>query len=184
LADSSGNGVRLVAIDGHSAAGKSTFATAVAARTDAALISGDDFYRVMSEEARAQLPAQEGIERYFDWERMRAEVLVPLSEGRSAVYRPYDWETRLLADQATTIRAAPAVVLDGVFSTRPELIEFFEVSVFVSAPAEVRWQRQLQRGDPVEWLLRWDAAERIFFTHVRPPQTFDLVVSGVKPTGT
>jgi cytidylate kinase len=66
LADGLEDGVRLVAIDGHSAAGKSTFAAALAVRTDAALISGDDFYRVMPESARARLSAWEGIEHYFD----------------------------------------------------------------------------------------------------------------------
>lgn len=40
----------MVAVDGHSAAGKSTFAAALAACTAAALVPGDDFYRVMDEE--------------------------------------------------------------------------------------------------------------------------------------
>jgi uridine kinase len=168
-----------VAIDGHSAAGKSTFAAALAARIDAALVSGDDFYRVMNGEDRAQLSASEGFERYFDWERMRAEVLVPLREGCDVVYRPYDWDSGLLAEEATTIAAAPAVVLDGVYSSRPEFEEFFELSILVSAPADLRWARQLQRGDAVEWLRRWDEAEKWFFAHVRRPQSFDLVVGGV-----
>jgi uridine kinase len=170
----------MVAIDGHSAAGKSTFAAALAAQIDAALIPGDDFYRVMNDEERAQLSPSEGIERYFDWERMRAEVLVPLRGGLDAVYRPYDWDSGLLAEETTTIGTAPTVVLDGVYSSRPELEEFFELSVFVSAPADVRWARQIQRGDAVEWLRRWDEAEKLFFAHVRPPQGFDLVVRGVE----
>jgi uridine kinase len=81
LSDQPRGDVQMVAIDGQSAAGKSTFAAALAARIDAALVSGDDFYRVMNDEDRAQLSASDGIERYFDWERMRAEVLVPLREG-------------------------------------------------------------------------------------------------------
>lgn len=80
----------MFAIDGHSAAGKSTFAAALAARLDAALVPGDDFYRVMNDEDRAQLSPSEGIERYFDWERMHSEVLVPLRAGRDAIYRRYD----------------------------------------------------------------------------------------------
>jgi uridine kinase len=178
LAERQGH-VRIFAIDGHSAAGKSTFAAALAARLDAALIPGDDFYRVMNDEERAQLSPSEGIERYFDWERMRAEVLVPLRDGRDAVYRAYDWGSGLLTEEATTIGAASAVVVDGVYSSRPELEEFFELSVFVSAPEDGRSARQLQRGDTVEWLRRWDDAEKLFFAQVRPPQSFDLVVSGV-----
>jgi hypothetical protein len=29
-----------------------------------------------------------------------------------------------------------------------------------------------------EWLARWDAAERMFFRRIRPPETFDIVVRG------
>jgi uridine kinase len=133
----------------------------------------------MNDEERARLSPSQGIERYFDWERMRAEVLVPLRNGREAVYRAYDWGSGLLAEDATTISAAPAFVVDGVYSSRLELEELFKVSVFVSAPANARWARQLQRGDSVEWLRRWDEAEKLFFTNVRPPQSFDLVVNGV-----
>lgn len=70
-------------------------------------------------------------------------------------------------------------MVDGVYASRSELEEFFDVWVFVSAPADVRWARQLQRGDSVEWLRRWDEAEKLFFAQVRPPQSFDVVVSGV-----
>jgi uridine kinase len=167
----------MFAIDGHSAAGKSTFAAALAARLDAALVPGDDFYRVMKDEDRAQLSQSEGIERYFDWERMRSDVLVPLRDGRDAIYRRYNWSSGILAEDATTINAASAVVVDGVYASRPELEEFFDVAVFVSAPAGVRWARQLQRGDSVEWLRRWDEAEKLFFAQVRPPQSFDVVVT-------
>jgi uridine kinase len=109
---------------------------------------------------------------------MRAEVLAPLRECRDAVYRPYDWNTGLLASKAITIPAALAVVLDVVYSSRPQLQEFFEFCVFVSAPADVRRARQLQRDDAVEWLRRWQAAERLFFARVRPPQSFDVVSGG------
>jgi uridine kinase len=168
--------VGIVAVDGHSAAGKSTFAAALAARTDAALVPGDDFYRVMDEEARAQLSAREGMARYFDWERMRDEVLVPLRAGCDARYRPYDWDSGLLAEQWVAIRAARVVVLDGVFTSRPELASFLDLCVLVEAPADVRWKRQLKRGDSLGWLRRWEAAERLFFAEVRVPETFDLVV--------
>ena len=105
LSDQPRGDVQMVAIDGHSAAGKSTFAAALAARLDAALVPGDDFYRVMKNEERAQLSPSEGVERYFDWERMRAEVLVRLRDGRDAVYRPYDWGSGVLSEDATRITA-------------------------------------------------------------------------------
>jgi hypothetical protein len=107
LGDPSPSAVRIVAVDGHSGAGKSTFAAAQAARIAATLVPGDDFYRVMDEEVRARLSAHEGIGRYFDWERMRDEVLVPLRAGRDARYRPYDWDSGLVAETPITLQSAP-----------------------------------------------------------------------------
>ncbi len=109
---------------------------------------------------------------------MRDQVLAPLRAGRDAVYHHYDRDSGLLAERAVTIRAAPVVVLDGVFVSRPELQGLLKLSVLVEAPKDVRSARQLERGDSLEWLRRWEAAERLFFAYVRPPQSFDLAVIG------
>jgi uridine kinase len=178
LGDPSPSAVRIVAVDGHSGAGKSTFAAALAARIVATLVPGDDFYRVMDDEVRARLSAHEGIGRYFDWERMRDEVLVPLLAGRDARYRLFDWDSGLLAETPITLPRAPLVVLDGVYTSRPELARFLHLSVLVEAPADVRRKRQVTRGDSPDWLRRWEEAERLFFAQLRPVESFDLVVSG------
>ena len=94
--DGSAGRPRVVAVDGHSAAGKSTFAETLAKRAGAVLVRGDDFYRVTSEAERAGLGPREGVERYYDWQRLRDEVLAVVRGGVTARYRPYDWRTGLL----------------------------------------------------------------------------------------
>jgi uridine kinase len=171
--------IRVLAVDGHSAAGKSKFADALASRTGAALVRGDDFYRIMDETKRAELPPAEGVELYYDWQRMRAEVLLPLRAGTPAEYHPYDWDYGRLASRFVKVPAAAALILEGLFVSRPELQPLVDRSVLVETPAPVRRSRQTERADASpEWLERWDAAERYFFRHVRPPRTFDLVVRG------
>jgi uridine kinase len=170
---------RVVAVDGYSAAGKSSFADALASRTGGTLGRGDDFYRVMDEDERAQLAPLDGIERYYDWQRMRDEVLRPLREGRSAVYNPYDWESGRLASASVRISALPVLIVEGLFVSRPELQPFLDLSILVDAPTTVRRRRQIDRADASpEWLARWDAAERMFFRRICPPETFDIVVRG------
>ena len=129
----------VVIADGHSVAGKSSFAEALAKATDAAIVPGDDFYRVMDDEARAGLSPDEGIRRYYDWERMRDEALSPLLADRAATYRPYDWQSGLLATRSVTIAPAPVVVVEGLFVSRPQLEPFVDLSVLVEAPSAVRW---------------------------------------------
>lgn len=163
-----------VAIDGHSAAGKSTLADLLADTFGVALVRGDDFYSVMDEEARAELSPREGVELYYDWVRMRDEALIPLLDGKPAVYRPYDWEANRLFIQTVTVEPALLVVVEGLFVARPELMDLISIAVLVKADPETRTVRQQQRDDDASWVKRWDAAERYYFSSIRPPSSFDL----------
>jgi uridine kinase len=178
LRDRGPSGVSVIAVDGHSAAGKSMFADAIAERTDATIVRGDDFYTVMADDDRARLSPQKGIESYYDWRRLRDEALLPLRRGSAATYHPYDWESGQLAAKRVTVPAAPVVVIEGLFVSRHELRPFADLSILIVAPPTIRWRRQVERADASEeWLRRWDAAERDFFAHVRPPSSFDVVVT-------
>lgn len=168
-----------IAIDGHSAAGKSTLAHHLVDVFGAALVGGDDFYAVMDEDARARLSPRKGVELYYDWMLMRREALVPLLNGRQAVYRPYDWETNRLFARSMTVEPAPLVVVEGLFVARPELTDLISLAVLVEADPEVRALRQQQRDDDETWVQRWDEAERYYFSNIRPPNSFDVRITCV-----
>ena len=111
----------LIAIDGHSAAGKSTLArTLQGAIRDVQIVCGDDFYRVMPETERFGLDASTGYKRYYDWERLERQVLVPLINGQTVRYRAYNWETGALGD-CNVVHPHGIIVVEGVFCARPEL---------------------------------------------------------------
>lgn len=172
--------VTVIGIDGHSAAGKSTLAMALAAEFDrVAMVHGDDFYRVMNEDQRAGLDPAQGADLYYDWQRLRDEVLVPLRDGKRATFRPYDWDTNQLSNTSTTIEPAPMVVVEGLFVSRPELGSWIDLSVLVDVDPTIREGRQRDRADasPI-WLQRWEAAEQWYFHNIRPPGSFDVTLSG------
>lgn len=176
LADRS---VVVVALDGFSAAGKSTLASLLSGHLDSAVVHGDDFYCDMPEQERLKLAPADGIENYFDWRRMRCEALEPLSKGRSATYRPFDWGAGSGLGEPVTVDARPVVVVEGVYSARPELSSVVDVAVFVETSECERNVRRSLRHDPSEWELRWDAAEQLYFRTVRRVESFDLVVAGL-----
>ncbi len=172
--------VTIVGVDGHSAAGKSTFATALAEAVGGALVSGDDFYRVMDESQRSQLTPAQGVDLYYDWQRLRDEVLIPLKAGRSARFHPYDWDANDLSSTVRTIGARKTVVVEGLFVSRPELDQLVDLTVLVTADAATRRRRQQERADASnEWLGRWDEAEQWYFQNIRPPASFDLTTTGL-----
>lgn len=168
----------MVAIDGMSAAGKSTLASLVVEKLpDAELIRGDDFYRVMDNDARFALSPDEGFNQDFDWQRLRHEVLEPLRAGRTARFQRYDWRTGQLGGWAE-FRPAPVVVAEGVYMSRPEFHDIFDLVVWVDTSPDTRAVRQSLRDDPAEWVARWDAAERYYVDHHGPMDKADLVVHG------
>ena len=167
----------LIAVDGHSAAGKSTFARRLQhTLLGAQLVHGDDFYRVMSETERFDLDASEGYRRYFDWERLEQQVLSPLAARQEARYRVYNWETGVLGDEKV-VQPRGTIVVEGVFSARPELRGYYDAIFLVSTEEKIRAQRQQQREDAPAWVSRWDAAERFYLQTHRPHTYADLVVS-------
>ncbi len=148
-----------VALDGHSAAGKSTLARALASVLPRCqVVAGDDFYRVMAPAQRLVLAAAEGCEQYFDWQRLAADVLRPLHAGRLTRYQAYDWDHNALGVWKSVVPEG-VIVVEGVYSARPALAAYYDAVFCVEAPRERRWAVQRSRGDAWEWVERWEAAE-------------------------
>jgi uridine kinase len=174
----------VVALDGHSNAGKSTLSAAVAERIDAAVVHVDDFYRDMPESERLELTAAQGFDRYFDWERLRVEAIFPLAQRRRAQYGCFDWQTGHGLTEPVTIEPSDVVIVEGVYAARPEFDDLLDLNVLVEATATIRAQRRkeltrtVSRDDPSGWDAHWHAAELHYFNTVRPRDTFDLIVRG------
>lgn len=175
-------GLVLIAVDGMGGSGKSTLASAVARLGGGVVVHGDDFYRPMDPDERAALTPPEGYDRYFDWQRLRDEVLTPLATGHDAHYRRYDWPTGSLAqDELCAVTGDGIVLVEGVYTARPELVDHYDLVVYVDTPPEESMRRLRARGDdhgPIDWEARWRLAEEHYLTTTRPRDRAHLVVPG------
>ena len=76
------------------------------------------------------------------------------------------------------------VIVEGVYSARPEFDDLLDLRVLVEVSAQLREQRRqarprtVSRDDPQGWDARWDAAESVYFDTIRPRSAFDLIVTG------
>lgn len=173
----------LVGVDGPGGSGKSTLARELLPQLDGAVVvEGDDFYRDLPDDTRAGLDAAAGYDQYFDWQRLRAEVLVPVREGRRTLrYQRYDWEQARLGAWIA-VPMPPVVLVEGVYTLRPELAELVDLKVFVATGEAARLQRQRRRGEnPDAWISRWMAAEDHYLRVAQPQRVADLVVAGEEP---
>ena len=180
------DGVAIVAIDGRSGAGKSTVAAAVAERVGATVVPSDDFFAasITDREWESKSPEQRAGDA-IDWKRLRRDALVPLRAGKAARWVAFDFVARKLADGSWPLAQEPTerspasiVIVEGAYSSRPELADLLDLTVLIQAPAAVRQARIAAREDPsflIAWHARWDAAEDYYFRSVRPPSAFDLV---------
>lgn len=176
-----GRDVIVAAIDGAGGAGKSTLAAGIRAALEVAvsIVPADDFYRPLPNDQRVALDPRHGYENYFDWRRMRDCAMVPLSARRAARYRRYDWSTDRLADW---IEVAPArvVIVEGVYSTRPELRALLDAAIFIDTPREERVRRMRSRGQNAGgWIERWMAAEDWYLENIQPMRHAQLVLAGL-----
>lgn len=179
LLDGASAPMTLLAVDGHSAAGKSTLARALQTKHHhAVIVQADDFYRPLDAGYRATLDAAGGYAEYYDWQRLEAHVLRPLRSGTMARYQRYDWGTNELGDWVE-LEPEGLVIVEGCFSARPELRSYYDIIVFVVASSVVRQQRQRVRNDASDvWMARWDAAERYYLERFRPESYADMVLRG------
>lgn len=170
----------VVGIDGQGGSGKSTLAGEFVARAGrGVIVAGDDFYADMPDAQRAALDASGGYERYFDWERLRAQVLIPARAGDGLLrYQRYDWARERLGPWVET-PMPDVVVVEGVYTLRPQLLGLLDVKIYVRAAEHARMDRQIARGqNPSDWITRWVAAEDFYVAVCQPWRNADLVIDG------
>ena len=176
------HGVLIVALDGNSGAGKTTIARQIEERIAAVNVSCDDFFVGGSNEFWSSKSTQQKIDSPIDWRRIRNEVLEPLRNGEPAWWHPFNWNSfQGLSATVITAEPKPVVILDGAFSSRAELQDCLDLTVLVRVPKELRVARIVKREGAEysdDWHATWQEAMDYYFDRMRPPESFDLIVSG------
>jgi uridine kinase len=187
-----------VAIDGPPAAGKTTLADELAAalrRQGRNVIRAtiDDFLFPRARRYPRGEYSAEGC--YFDahdYQALNRVLLDPLGPGgdrhfQSAVYdRTAD---AVLSPPVTTAPADAVLVFDGVFLLRPELIDRWDLRIFVSIALEktvdravIRERRVSSRADVERrWRERYIPSQQLYLATVRPTDHADIVVHNDEP---
>jgi uridine kinase len=164
----------LVAVDGHGGSGKSTFADGLARASGDAVHTDDNAHVVHTDDF-----AYAGLTSGLDVDRLRRQIVEPLTRDESARHQRFDWQSQQLAEWHE-IAPGGLVVVEGVSSLRRELGRPWDLSVWVEAPRSVCLRRGLERdGQDAEPLWRqWLAAEDAYVDRDDPRGVADLIVDG------
>ena len=160
-------GLAVCAVDGRCGSGKTSFAEDIRRETGGDIVHADDFYLQ---------PYQRTPERYaepggnLDRERLEAEVLKPLREGKSAVYRVFD--PKIMDFSGTReIKSSSLVIVEGSYSTHPDLFPYYDLTVFCTVdPAEQLRRITVRNGEEKakQFRDRWIPLEELYFTGMDP----------------
>ncbi len=131
----------VVAVDGRSGAGKTTYAEALGARLGAPVLHLDDVY-----------PGWDGLEAAVS--HVAEDVLAPLAAGEPAAYRRWDW-SRSRPAGLRPVPATPRLVLEGAGAGALPAGAYAAVLVWLEAPDAVRKARALGRDGEV-FARAWD----------------------------
>jgi uridine kinase len=132
-----------VAIDGPSGSGKSSLATWLqTVYGDCEVFHMDDFFLPPERKTEERLNTPGGN---VDWERFLEEILLPLKQGKSFTYQPYDCGTCTLNEPVV---ASPRrlYIVEGVYSHHPALRDAYDMTFFLSIGKLEQSERILHRN--------------------------------------
>ncbi|MFI5889936.1 cytidylate kinase family protein [Actinoplanes sp. NPDC051513] len=187
-----------VAVDGPPAAGKTTLADelAVVLRAqgrDVIRATIDDFLFPRAQRyPRGEYSAEACYFDSHDYHALNRVLLDPLGPGgdRRFQHAVFDRATdTALSPPVTTAPADAVLVFDGVFLMRPELIDRWDLRIFVSTAFEKTVDRAVIRERRVSsraeierrWRERYIPSQQLYFATVRPADHADIIVHNDEP---
>ena len=95
----------------------------------------------------------------------------------------------MLSSPVSTAAADAVLIFDGVFLMRPDLIDRWDLRLFVSIPLDKTVDRAVTRERHVSsraeverrWRERYIPAQQLYFDTVRPTEQVDIVVHNDEP---
>lgn len=172
-------GRAIIAIDGRCAGGKTTLAHAaeellLARGIPCRTLHADDFFLRPEQRTEQRMKMAGGN---MDFERLRDEVLLPLSRGESCLCRPY--RCHGAQPEPYTVDGNGITLIEGAYSCRPELRRFYDRTIFIDIEHTEQAERILRRNGAERartFAERWIPLEERYISELHPELSADEVL--------
>ena len=167
----------IVALDGMSCSGKSTWARELAEKFSGSVVHMDDFFlpRDRFTEEMQALPGGN-----MDRDRFRAEVLLPLAAGADFAYSPFSCQEQALLPDKVPVTGR-LIVVEGAYALLPAWGKYWDLALFLQVSVEEQQGRLLLRNGArgmVPFLTRWIPREESYFAACDVRARCDAIVDG------
>ena len=169
------NAIRVIAMDGRAASGKSTKAELLSAVLGAPVVHMDDFFLPPALRTAERL-AQPGGN--VDYERFAQEVIPYLASDAPFTYRVFDCSVMDFGG-LREIPASPLRIVEGSYAHHPALGDYADLQVFSTVDENEQMARILRRnGEKMTQMFRtrWIPMEEAYFSHFSIREKADIVL--------
>ncbi len=164
-----------IAIEGGSASGKTTLASALEEVYGCTVLHADDYFLRPEQRTPERLGEVGGN---FDRERFATEIVQPLCAKAPITYRRFDCMTQTLGEPITVQRGALTVV-EGVYSLHPAFAKYYDLSVFLKVDPALQKARITKRNSPwlaTRFFTEWIPMEHVYFVQTDIQSRVDMTV--------
>jgi uridine kinase len=187
-----GPGVTRVAVDGVDGAGKTCFASELASHFSGVEVirsSVDGFHNPRAVRyARGKASPEGFFLDSFDYPLLKSHLLDPLSPGGSGRYRiaAFDHRSDRAIDSPLLTAAPPSILIfDGIFAHRPEIVGYWDYSIFLAVDRRESLRRCNQRDgvrdgvdDPdAELHRRYTKGQELYLHSCSPQGAASIVIN-------
>jgi uridine kinase len=188
-----------VAIDGIDAAGKTTFADALAPAIEhlgrrVIRASIDAFHQPRALRYRQGKDSPAGYYAdSFDYQAVHSCLLRPLGPGGTRRYQTKAYDVTADAPVVAAWKKAPKdaiLLLDGIFLQRPELEAAWDYVIFLSVPFDIAWRRGVERDQSpnqtaaavtTRYLRRYLPGQRLYLQAMHPQDRAQALIDNTDP---
>ncbi len=166
----------LIALDGRSGAGKTTFSGYMNALYRIPVISMDDFF-LQADQRTEERYAKTG--ENVDHERFLEEVLIPLKETGKAVYRPFS-DVTMDFEEPVVVEDHDIIIIDGPYSMHPDLVSYYDLKYFLTIDPVAQKARLIEREGierTQEFLEKWLPLEEAYIKEYDIEHVCDAILN-------
>ena len=169
---------RILAIDGRSAAGKSTLADALAGRLgpECGVVHADHFFlppELRTPERRSQPGGN------IHYERLLTEVMPFLHRPQAFAYQPFSCQTGTLDDNSITLPECHSWrILEGSYALHPALGHYYDLALFLDITPDEQLHRITLRNGPAKAAVfqsLWIPLEEEYIAKCHPQESATMV---------
>ncbi len=162
----------VIAIDGMSGAGKTTYAEELATKLDANVIHMDDFFLPFSLRTKERYQTPGGNIHY---ERFKEEVINHLNKDFS--YRKFDCH-KMEFSSPICVKKKRVLIIEGAYALHPYFEKYYDLSIFMEINSKIQMERIIKRNpkNKEQFFSLWIPLENQYFKAYSIRKNCDFII--------